>query len=57
LFAAASDLSEIGSGIRAIPLKGKAPTLPGLAEVDAVALSHLQADHFIDMCSFWVART
>ena len=28
-----------------------------LAEVDAVALSHLHADHFIDMCSFWVART
>jgi ribonuclease BN (tRNA processing enzyme) len=23
----------------------------------AVALSHLHADHFIDMCSFWVART
>jgi Beta-lactamase superfamily domain len=22
-----------------------------------VALSHLHADHFIDMCSFWVART
>ena len=29
----------------------------GLDEVDAVALSHLHADHFIDMCSFWVART
>jgi len=29
----------------------------GVAEVDAVALSHLHADHFIDMCSFWVART
>ena len=28
-----------------------------LAGVDAVALSHLHADHFIDMCSFWVART
>src|SRR5579862_8600903 len=28
-----------------------------LAEVDAVALSHMHADHFIDMCSFWVART
>jgi ribonuclease BN (tRNA processing enzyme) len=25
-------------------------------QVDAVALSHLHADHFIDMCSFWVAR-
>jgi ribonuclease BN (tRNA processing enzyme) len=29
----------------------------GLADVDAVALSHLHADHCIDMCSFWVART
>ena len=26
-------------------------------DVDAVCLSHLHADHFIDMCSFWVART
>jgi ribonuclease BN (tRNA processing enzyme) len=25
-------------------------------QVNAVALSHLHADHFIDMCSFWVAR-
>jgi ribonuclease BN (tRNA processing enzyme) len=25
-------------------------------EIDAVALSHLHADHFIDMCSLWVAR-
>jgi len=25
-------------------------------QVDAVALSHLHADHFIDMCSLWVAR-
>ena len=29
----------------------------GLNDVDAVCLSHLHADHFIDMCSFWVART
>ena len=29
----------------------------GLDQVDAVVLSHLHADHFIDMCSFWVART
>jgi ribonuclease BN (tRNA processing enzyme) len=29
----------------------------GLDQVDAVLLSHLHADHFIDMCSFWVART
>lgn len=26
------------------------------SEIDAVALSHLHADHFIDMCSLWVAR-
>ncbi len=25
-------------------------------QIDAVALSHLHADHFVDMCSFWVAR-
>jgi ribonuclease BN (tRNA processing enzyme) len=25
-------------------------------QVDAIALSHLHADHFIDMCSLWVAR-
>jgi ribonuclease BN (tRNA processing enzyme) len=25
-------------------------------QVDAVALSHLHADHFIDLCSLWVAR-
>ncbi len=29
----------------------------GTNDVDAVCLSHLHADHFIDMCSFWVART
>ena len=28
-----------------------------LSRVDAVALSHLHADHCLDMCSFWVART
>jgi ribonuclease BN (tRNA processing enzyme) len=27
-----------------------------VSQVDAVALSHLHADHFIDMCSLWVAR-
>jgi ribonuclease BN (tRNA processing enzyme) len=27
-----------------------------LHQIDAVALSHLHADHFIDMCSLWVAR-
>ena len=28
-----------------------------LERVDAVALSHLHADHCLDMCPFWVART
>ena len=28
-----------------------------LNRVDAVALSHLHADHCLDMCPFWVART
>ncbi|MFI9273637.1 MBL fold metallo-hydrolase [Kitasatospora sp. NPDC052896] len=27
-----------------------------LYEVDAVALSHLHADHCIDLCAYWVAR-
>ncbi|MFJ6216447.1 MBL fold metallo-hydrolase [Streptomyces sp. NPDC092296] len=28
----------------------------GLYEVDTVLLSHLHADHCIDMCAYWVAR-
>ncbi|WP_441245925.1 MBL fold metallo-hydrolase [Kitasatospora sp. McL0602] len=28
----------------------------GLYEVDAVLLSHLHADHCIDLCAYWVAR-
>lgn len=28
----------------------------GLYEIDAVALSHLHADHCVDMCAYWVAR-
>jgi ribonuclease BN (tRNA processing enzyme) len=28
----------------------------GLYEVDAIALSHLHADHCIDLCAYWVAR-
>jgi ribonuclease BN (tRNA processing enzyme) len=27
-----------------------------VSQLDAVALSHLHADHFIDMCSLWVGR-
>jgi ribonuclease BN (tRNA processing enzyme) len=29
----------------------------GLFDVDAICLSHLHADHCLDMCSYWVART
>ena len=28
----------------------------GLFSIDAVALSHLHADHCLDMCGYWVAR-
>ncbi|MFJ5884911.1 MBL fold metallo-hydrolase [Kitasatospora cineracea] len=28
----------------------------GLYEVDAVLLSHLHADHCVDLCAYWVAR-
>jgi ribonuclease BN (tRNA processing enzyme) len=29
----------------------------GLYDIDAVCLSHLHADHCLDLCSYWVART
>lgn len=29
----------------------------GLFDVDAICLSHLHADHCLDMCPYWVART
>jgi ribonuclease BN (tRNA processing enzyme) len=29
----------------------------GLYDVDAVCLSHLHADHCLDLCPYWVART
>jgi ribonuclease BN (tRNA processing enzyme) len=28
----------------------------GLYEIDAICLSHLHADHCLDLCSYWVAR-
>jgi len=43
---------DLGSGAL-----GALQRYTALNQVDAVALSHLHADHFIDMCSFWVART
>jgi ribonuclease BN (tRNA processing enzyme) len=45
-------LVDLGSGAL-----GALQQYIGLNDVDAVCLSHLHADHFIDMCSFWVART
>ena len=29
----------------------------GLADINAVCLSHLHADHCLDLCGFWVAQT
>jgi ribonuclease BN (tRNA processing enzyme) len=29
----------------------------GLYDIDAVCLSHLHADHCLDLCAYWVART
>ena len=29
----------------------------GLYDIDAVCLSHLHADHCLDLCSYFVART
>jgi ribonuclease BN (tRNA processing enzyme) len=29
----------------------------GLFDVDAICLSHLHADHCLDLCSYWVARS
>jgi len=29
----------------------------GLFDVDAICLSHLHADHCLDLCPYWVART
>jgi ribonuclease BN (tRNA processing enzyme) len=29
----------------------------GLADIDAICLSHLHADHCLDLCSYWVAQT
>jgi ribonuclease BN (tRNA processing enzyme) len=42
---------DLGSGALG-PLQGYVAA----HQVDAVALSHLHADHYIDMCSLWVAR-
>ena len=28
----------------------------GLYDVDAICLSHLHVDHYMDMCPYWVAR-
>jgi len=43
---------DLGSGALG-PLQRHA----ALDSIDAVCLSHLHADHCLDMCGFWVART
>lgn len=43
---------DLGSGAL-----GPLQRFVGLYDVDAVCLSHLHADHFLDMCPYWVART
>jgi ribonuclease BN (tRNA processing enzyme) len=42
---------DLGSGALG-PLQGYVAA----HQIDALVLSHLHADHFIDMCSLWVAR-
>ena len=43
---------DLGSGAL-----GPLQRYTALERVDAVVLSHLHADHCLDMCPFWVART
>jgi ribonuclease BN (tRNA processing enzyme) len=45
-------LLDLGSGALG-PLQRYAP----LDGIDAVCLSHLHADHCLDLCGYWVART
>src|SRR5437016_5834782 len=42
----------LGRGIATSATSGH----PTLNRVDAVALSHLHADHCLDMCPLWIAR-
>lgn len=45
-------LLDLGSGALG-PLQRYA----GLFDIDAICLSHLHADHCLDLCGYWVART
>src|SRR5262245_1644521 len=45
-------LADLGSGAL-----GALQRHAGLFGIDAVCLSHLHADHCLDLCGYWVART
>lgn len=45
-------LIDLGSGA-----VGALQRHAGLYDIDAVCLSHLHADHCLDLCPYWVART
>jgi ribonuclease BN (tRNA processing enzyme) len=45
-------LADLGSGA-----VGALQRYAGLYDIDAVCLSHLHADHCLDLCGYWVART
>ncbi|GLW63573.1 MBL fold metallo-hydrolase [Actinomadura rubrobrunea] len=45
-------LLDLGSGAL-----GTLQRYHGLYDIDAVCLSHLHADHCLDLCGYWVART
>ena len=45
-------LLDLGSGAL-----GPLQRYSGLYDIDAVCLSHLHADHCLDLCGYWVART
>src|SRR6202012_3709001 len=42
---------DLGNGALGVVERHASPS-----DIDAVALSHLHADHCLDMCGYWVAR-
>ena len=44
-------LLDLGSGALGAAAAARRPD-----DIDAVCLSHLHADHCLDLCAFWVAR-
>lgn len=45
-------LLDIGNGAL-----GSLQRFHGLYDIDAICISHLHADHCLDLCGYWVART